>query len=221
MLISGKVVYFVDGHSFENDKNSRNGRQKAIDYCLANFIDTNKIKKFDSRTERDRYLFLLEEEKKGNIKNLADHFKILIQPEFENANGDIVPALVYESDFAYFDNQNKCQVIEDVKGSEYFIDERFITIKQVFDNQMKDKKMYIRVILLRNKERVEYHLGEKKKSKKLLNKQREKIKLLQDELKEKQKKEKLKNRLEELQKKGKLTKREKERVEQLTKMLAI
>ena len=49
------------------------------------------------------------------------------------------------------------------KGSEYFIDERFITIKQVFDRMMKDKGLYIKVVMLRNKEWIEWHLGEKKK----------------------------------------------------------
>ena len=68
------------------------------------------------------------------------------------------------------------------KGSEYFIDERFITIKQVFDRMMKDKGLYIKVVMLRNKEWIEWHLGEKKKSQKLIKKQREQLKQTKAEL---------------------------------------
>lgn len=208
----GKTVYWIDGKSFESDKGTRNGKLKASQYCLDNFKNPNEIRKFDSRTERDRFEYLLQLEKNGVISNLSDHFKIKIQDEFVNSNGDLIPALTYEADFIYFDEINKIRVVEDVKGSEYFLDERFITIKQVFDFLKKDKGLYIKVILYRNKEWVEWHIGEKKKTQTLIKKQRAKIKALEvekkEKLKEERKLERLKARRERFLEKGKLTPKE-------------
>lgn len=176
----GKVVYWIDGHRFENSKNKRDGREKAEQYCLNNELNVNKIQKFDSRTEADRYEYLLEQARIGNISNLDHHFLLKIQDEFKNCNGDIIPAITYEADFVYREANGK-RVVEDVKGSEFFIDERFLTIKQVFDAKMAQKGLYIRVMLLRNKEWVEWHIGEKKKSQKLIKKQRELLKAYKQE----------------------------------------
>ena len=213
----GKIVYFVDGKRFENTKDKRDGREKAEKYCLDNFLNPNDIQKFDSRTECDRYEYLLAKQKTGEISNLGHHFTLRIQDEFVNANGDQVPAITYEADFIY--KQGETRVVEDVKGSEYFIDERFITIKQVFDNKMKDKGLYIKVIMLRNKEWIEWHLGEKKKSQKLIKKQREQLKQTKAEL---HKREILQNktdreiaRYKELIAKEKLNKSEQNRIDEL------
>jgi hypothetical protein len=170
----GKVVYWINGQRFENSKEARDGKQKAEQYCLDNFLNPADIQKFDSRTECDRYEYLLELQKQGLISNLGHHFTLRVQDKFINANGDTIPAITYEADFIYTENGKR--IVEDVKGSEYFIDERFLTIKEVFDNKMKDKGLYIRVIMYRNKEWVEWHIGEKKKSQKLIKKQREEIK---------------------------------------------
>ena len=176
----GKVVYWIDGHRFENSKNKRDGREKAEQYCLNNELNVKNIQKFDSRTEADRYEYLLEQARIGNISNLDHHFLLKIQDEFKNCNGDIIPAITYEADFVYREANGK-RVVEDVKGSEFFIDERFLTIKQVFDAKMAQKGLYIRVMLLRNKEWVEWHIGEKKKSQKLIKKQRELLKAYKQE----------------------------------------
>jgi len=172
----GKVVYYINGQRFENSKESRDGKAKAEQYCLDNFLNPADIQKFDSRTECDRYEFLLSQQNEGFISNLGHHFTLRIQEEFVNANGDVIPAITYEADFIYKDEVKNQRIVEDVKGSEYFIDERFLTIKQVFDNLMKDKGLYIRVILYRDKNWVEWHIGDKKKSQKLIKKQREEIK---------------------------------------------
>lgn len=177
----GKVVYWIDGQRFENSKDKRDGRQKAEEYCLNNFLNTNDIQKFDSRTECNRYEYLLQLQKEGKVSNLGHHFSLKIQPEFANANGDLIPAIVYEADFIYKDEVNNRRVVEDVKGSEYFIDERFLTIKQVFDKLELEKGLYIRVVLFRNNEWVEWHIGDAKKSGKLIKKQREEIKALRKE----------------------------------------
>ena len=176
----GKIVYWVNGHRFENSANKRDGREKAEAYCLDNYINTNSIQKFDSRTEADRYEYLLERSRTGEIKNLDHHFTLKIQDEFINANGDVIPAITYEADFIYQEADGR-RIVEDVKGSEYFIDERFITIKQVFDAKMAQKGLYIRVVLLRNKEWVEWHIGEKKKQQKLIKKQRELLKAYKED----------------------------------------
>ena len=172
----GKVVYFIDGKRFENSANARDGKQKAENYCLANFLNPNDIQKFDSRTECDRYEYLLEQQREGKISDLGHHFTLRVQDEFVNANGDTIPAITYEADFIYRDEVTGQRIVEDVKGSEYFIDERFITIKQVFDKMMAPKGLYIRVVLYREKQWVEWHIGDKKKSQKLIKKQREEIK---------------------------------------------
>ena len=213
----GKVVYFIDNRRFENTQNKRDGREKAEKYCLDNFLNPNDIQKFDSRTECDRYEYLLAKQKIGEISNLGHHYILRIQDEFVNANGDQVPAITYEADFIY--KQGETRVVEDVKGSEYFIDERFITIKQVFDRMMKDKGLYIKVVMLRNKEWIEWHLGEKKKSQKLVKKQREQLKQTKAELHEREisqnKTDREIARYKELITKEKLSKAEQKRLDEL------
>ena len=63
----GKVVYWIDGQRFENSKDKRDGRQRAEQYCLDNFLNPNDIQKFDSRTECNRYEYLLNKQKHGEI----------------------------------------------------------------------------------------------------------------------------------------------------------
>ena len=215
----GKIVYYINGQSFENDKSLRNGKDKAIKYCLDNFLNPNDIKRFDSRTERDRFVYLEEQQKKGLISNLAHHFNLLVQEEFININGDLIPAITYETDFIYYDNIKQTRVVEDVKGSEYFIDENFIMLKKIFDKIFINKKLYLKVVLHRDKERVEYKLGEKKKSQKLIKKQREKINLLNQQKKEQEKEKKRIDRL----KKSRETilKKDKKTKQQLKKLIDI
>lgn len=176
----GKVVYWVDHQRFENSPNKRDGKQRAEEYCLNNFLNPNDIQKFDSRTECNRYEYLLDLQAKGIISNLAHHFTLKVQDEFVNANGDTVPAITYEADFIYKEGDKR--VVEDVKGSEYFLDERFITLKQVFDKIMLPKGLYIRVVLFRNNQWTEWHIGDVKKSSKMIKKQREEIKTLKAEV---------------------------------------
>ena len=219
----GKVVYFIDNRRFENTQDKRDGREKAEKYCLDNFLNPNDIQKFDSRTECDRYEYLLAKQKIGEISNLGHHFTLRIQDEFVNANGDAIPPITYEADFIYKDEIKGCRVVEDVKGSEYFIDERFITIKQVFDRMMKDKGLYIKVVMLRNKEWIEWHLGEKKKSQKLVKKQREQLKQTKAELHKREiaqnKTDREIARYKELIAKEKLNKSEQNRIDELKRKL--
>ncbi len=175
----GKVVYWINHQRFENSTGKRDGRQRAEEYCYNNSLNPKNIQKFDSRTECNRFEYLLSLQEQGVISNLDHHFEIRVQDEFVNSNGDNVPAITYEADFVY--DQDGRRVVEDVKGSEYFIDERFITLKQVFDKIMLPKNQYIKVVMFRNGQWVEWHIGEPKKQSKLIKKQRAEIKKLRDE----------------------------------------
>lgn len=216
---TGRVNYLINGKSFENEPNKRDAKEKAIQYCLDNFIDPKEIIKFDSRTERDRYLYLKELERVGMIENLTHHFILLVQEEYINSAGDKIPAITYNADFVYKDNVRNVRVVEDVKGTTYFIDEHFSLLKKVFDYKFKEKGLYIAIILRKGDEWQEYKFGEPKTSKKMLKKQREKIKALEAEKKENEKKEKLRKRLNELMNKPKLTKQEQARVLQIENIL--
>lgn len=173
---AGRITYWVNGKRFENSQNKRDGYSKAEEYCLDNFIDVNHIQKFDSRTECDYYEYLLEREAKGEISNLSHHFLLRIQDEFTNANGDVIPAITYEADFIYKDHTTGKRVVVDVKGSSYFIEDSFIRLKCMFDRVFLEKGLYIQVVMPKGKgEWVEWHIGDQKKSQKLVKKQRNQI----------------------------------------------
>ena len=141
----------------------------------------------------------------------------MVQDRYTNTNGDLIPPLTYEADFVY--SMNGKRVVEDVKGSEYFLDERFITLKQVFDKIMLSKGLYIKVMLFRNNEWVEWHIGDAKKQGKLIKKQREEIKKLRDEAHAREVNDRKiardKKRLSELRAKAALTSAEKKRLKEL------
>lgn len=219
---SGKVVYYINGQRFENSKGKKDGKDKAVNYCLVNFLNPNDIQKFDSRLECDYYEYLISRMNRGEISNLYHHYLLQVQEEFINANGDTIPPLTYEADFLYFDNATKQRVVVDVKGSAYFIDERFLTLKSVFDYRFKEKGVYIQIIMRDKDKWYEWRTGDRKKSQRLIQKQREEIKLLkrekhQSEIRERQKQREMKRVKELLEKKrtSKLTKVENERLEAL------
>lgn len=172
-ISEGKTTYWVRGQRFINDNNQRNGKKKAEDYCLANFIDIAEIITFDSMLECDRYEYLLEQQKQGKISDLKHHLSLPLLPSYENYNGDKIPELRYNADFVY--KENGKNIVEDVKGASLFQDSRFEAIKQIFDYVYRNKA-YIRIIINRDKEWVEWKLGDQKKSRKLIEKQSAKIK---------------------------------------------
>lgn len=175
----GKTTYWVRGNRFFNDASLRNGRQRAEDYCLANFIDTSEIIKFDSVLECDRYEYLLKQQEQGLISDLKHHLSLPLLPKFINYNGDEIPELRYNADFVY--KENGKNIVEDVKGASLFEDSRFEAIKQIFDLTYKDKA-YIRITVWRDKNWVEWKFGDPKKSRKLIHKQSQKIKEQQAQL---------------------------------------
>ena len=216
----GQTTYYVKGQRFFNDKGLRNGRQRALEFCAENNINPDEIITFDSILECDRYEYLLVQEISGKIKNLKHHLKLPLLPSYTNFNGDEIPALEYNADFVYEENGKK--IVEDVKGASLFNDSRFEAIKQIFDYVYRSKT-YIRIIIRRDKEWVEWKLGESKKPRKLIKKQSEKNKELKKQNNslevEKRRLERLKIRYKELKAKDKLTSVEKKRLIEIEKEL--
>ena len=220
----GKKTYYINGQKFYNSKGERDGKEKAIKYCLANFLNSNDIITFDSDLECSRYIYLKELENASKIKNLGVHYLLKVQDEFINANGDFVPAITYNADFIYQDCETGKRVVEDVKGASLFEDTRFLIEKQLFDHNFKDKGLYIKVVLWRDKQWIEWKIGDKKKPSKLIKKQREELKKLKAEKHqrevEERKKERLKKRYDELLEKPKRTKREEARLLEIKALLS-
>lgn len=213
----GKKTYFINGQKFYNSKGERDGKQKAIDYCLANFLNSNDIITFDSDLECNRYIYLKGLENASKIKNLGVHYLLKVQDEFINANGDFIPAITYNADFIYQDVETGKRVVEDVKGASLFEDTRFLIEKQLFDHNFKEKDLYIKVVLWRDKKWVEWKIGDKKKPSKLIEKQREELRKLKDEKHhrevEERKIERLRDRYNKLLSINKLTKAQRDRKE--------
>lgn len=212
----GKTTYWVRGNKFFNDSGLRNGKQKATDYCLANFIDPSEIITFDSQLECERYEFLLEQQKLGIITELKHHLSLPLLPEYKNYNGDTIPELRYNADFTY--KENGKNIVEDVKGASLFTDSRFEAIKQIFDFTYKDRT-YIRIIIKRDKQWVEWRMGERKKPQKLIKKQSAQIKELKKQLHEREmadrKEQREIERLKELRTKDNLSKQQETRLNEL------
>ncbi len=216
---NGKITYWINGNRFYNTSSSiHDGKIKAEKYCLDNFINPKSIIKFDSMLECNRYEYLLTQQNEGKIKNLSHHFILQVQPEFINCNGDTIPAITYNADFIYYDIVENKKVVEDVKGASLFTDSRFECLKSYFDYKFFDKGLYIKVILWRGGW-IEWRIGEQKKSRKLINAQKEKIRQLKSEKQQLSKVSKLKERLNELNAKIKLTKTEQMRKTQIENTL--
>lgn len=222
----GKKTYLIDYHGyhrFYNEKGERNGYSNALKYCEDNNIPKEEIKQFDSMLEADRFEYLNDLQKQRKISNLMFHKKFVLINEFQNVNGDTIPEQTYNADFAYYEIDTNKWFVEDVKGRSLFEDTRFELAKALFDRIHLDKRLYIRVIIRENGEWKEWHIGDKKKSSKLIKKQSEKNKLLKQDLHNKEieqnKLNREKARYIELKSKEKLTKTEQKRLEELTKIL--
>ncbi len=221
----GTVVYYCKGTRFTNTNSKvRDGKAKCLFWANQNGYTEEDIIKFDSILECDRYEFLKELEALEVISHLEHHKVIELQPEFINSNGDTIPALTYNADFVY--KQDKKIIVEDVKGASLFQDTRFEAIKQVFDYKYKSKGIYLKIVIKRDGEFVEWKMGEIKKSRKLIKKQSEKNKELKQDLHNREmaarKLEREKTRYLELvkaEKTRKLTSSEKKRLSELQRVL--
>jgi len=94
----------------KNTDKSNKGPAKRSKYNAKKVL-INGIE-FDSKIEGQRYLFLLEQQKKGNINNLTLQEKFVLKIKDE-------VICTYLSDFSYtvlFDGSSASKVVEDVKG---------------------------------------------------------------------------------------------------------
>lgn len=71
--------------------------------------------KFSSKLESKRYEYLKELEKENKISNLELQPAYLLQESFRK-EGELFRKVEYVADFRYYDNENKKEVVEDVKS---------------------------------------------------------------------------------------------------------
>lgn len=86
--------------------------------------------KFDSRKEAGRWLDLSVLEKAGKISNLRRQVKYVLIPSQRKSDGKVEREVSYYADFVYFDNENKKEVVEDVKGMKMGVAYNVFVIKR-------------------------------------------------------------------------------------------
>lgn len=92
--------------------------------------------KFDSKKEGNRYLELKKELELGNISNLELQKKYVLQPSFKK-DGKTYREIAYLSDFTYIKDGK--EIIEDVKGSRFFLTDVYKMKKKMFEYVYPDK----------------------------------------------------------------------------------
>lgn len=181
----GKVVYLVDLQRFYNTSSAdKDGKIKALNYCKENNINPDKIIKFDSDLECDRYIDLLMAETEKKITNLRHHEVLELIPSFFNSNGDLIPAITYNCDFIY--EYNGKTIYEDVKGASLLMDTRFEVLKAIFDYQNKNNDKYIKIVIRRENKWKEWKIGERKKDLTGKQKKAKRLKEIKKELHDKE-----------------------------------
>lgn len=71
---------------------------------------------FDSQKEARRYDFLIERERRGEIRDLRLQVDFTLQEAYTDAEGCRVRAIRYRADFTYYEGTQGRQVVEDVKS---------------------------------------------------------------------------------------------------------
>lgn len=71
---------------------------------------------FDSVKERDYYLYLLDREKRGEVRHINRQYKFEIIPSFTTPAGEKIKAITYLADFYFFDIVSNSWRVIDVKG---------------------------------------------------------------------------------------------------------
>lgn len=105
-------------------------------------ITDSEYGEFDSITEYDRFLFLLNLQNKGEIKNLERQTQIVLQEKFK-LDGVAIRSITYKPDYTYVDSDGIYN-IEDVKG--YEVSEEVFKIKfKMCKNLIRDAKYKIMV----------------------------------------------------------------------------
>lgn len=86
---------------------------------------------FDSRRESERYLELKSMEQRGEIFHLRLQPVFTLLSDFTGRDGKTIRGVVYRADFAYQD-KNKVQIVEDVKGvktKDFVIKWKFVQVQ--------------------------------------------------------------------------------------------
>ena len=74
------------------------------------------VLRFDSQKEARRYDFLIERERRGEIRDLRLQVDFTLQEAYTDAEGRRVRAIRYRADFTYYEGTQGRQVVEDVKS---------------------------------------------------------------------------------------------------------
>lgn len=74
------------------------------------------VLRFDSQKEARRYDFLIERERRGEIRDLRLQVDFTLQEAYTDTEGRRVRAIRYRADFTYHEGAKGVQVVEDVKS---------------------------------------------------------------------------------------------------------
>lgn len=95
---------------------------------------------FDSRKESIRNAALEEMVLAGKISRLKRQVRFLLQEGYINNQGQKIRPIYYIADFMYFDNEERCWVVEDVKGSKATLTEAYKIKKKLFGYKYPEYK---------------------------------------------------------------------------------
>lgn len=95
--------------------------------------------KFDSKKERDRYIYLLSLEQKGKITHLEMQLPIVLQEKFIDNQAKKHRAIKYIADFKYI-TKEEITVYEDVKG---FATDVYKIKMKMLQHKLKDITMTV------------------------------------------------------------------------------
>ena len=74
------------------------------------------VLRFDSQKEARRYDFLIERERRGEIRDLRLQVDFTLQEAYTDPEGRRVRAIRYRADFTYDESAQGVQLVEDVKS---------------------------------------------------------------------------------------------------------
>lgn len=79
-------------------------------------MPSGAVLRFDSQKEARRYDFLIERERRGEIRDLRLQVDFTLQEAYTDTEGRRVRAIRYRADFTYHEGAQGVQVVEDVKS---------------------------------------------------------------------------------------------------------
>ena len=176
-----KIVYEIDGLQFATkplfefyQELKEFKKQKLIKSFTLPTIQEQKAKSkygakkceidgnvFDSIMESRFYVYLRQEQEKGNVKKIELQPKFVLQEGFRK-NGKAIRAINYISDFLVTYKDDRV-VVYDVKGRET---DDFKIKKKLFDYKYRDLTLICVQYLARTKQWVDIHAKKKSKTKK-------------------------------------------------------